>query len=125
MKTLHVNHVDNSGRVYCYKYDKFLKGTELLKDNTCNTCDYWAGHSMGFGVECLFDDACNKELEFFEDCNDSELHSKMQYHRLGLKTKKEVLATLKGFTDYSNLLTKEELAEDEEENITDEKETEK
>ena len=101
MKTLHNNFIDSSGRVYCYKYDRFLKSSELFIDSTCNNCVYMRGGLLGDGVSCEYDDLSGVDEITFNDAGDSELHSKMAQVRLGLKTKKEVLHALKSYNDYS------------------------
>lgn len=114
MKTKHINFTDSSGRVYCFKHDKLVS---LSKDNfmekECLNCPYFTDILQNTGVECTFDDGCNLTEIIFNDAGDSEYHSKMQYVNLGLKTKREVINSLKSFDDRSNELDSEENSEEE------------
>jgi len=103
MKHQHFNYVSNSGKVYCHHLDILANFVPEFITNACYKCPYFLETLAGFeGVICNFDDACDGENLSFDDAGDSELHSKMAAVRLGMKTKDEVLRTLKSYNDYSD-----------------------
>lgn len=110
MKVLHTNYVDSSGRIYCYHSDNLVTFDAEFIQSKCKNCPYYRELvPQGEGVVCEFDDACDSVNGIsFDDAGDAELHSKMQYVRLGLSTKEEVLAKLKSFNDYSEPEANEE-----------------
>jgi hypothetical protein len=98
MKTLHVNYVDDSGRVYCHRLAEIVSLNSRHFQAHCFKCPYFVDTaSNNGGVECEFDDASKEEWIEFIDSAESEKHSAYQYVRLGMKTKLEVDATLKGY----------------------------
>jgi hypothetical protein len=97
MKTNHVNYVDNSGRVYCYKVNRIVDYGKPFFDRFCMVCPYFVDTANMMGVECAFDDKCSQPSVVFDDSAESERHSRMVEVRLGLKTEAEVDRTLQGF----------------------------
>jgi hypothetical protein len=97
MKTRHVNYTDQSGRVYCHRLTDIVKLNAKHFERECFNCPFFKDTAGSLGVECEFDDACNEAEEYFVDAAESEKHSVYQYVRLGMKSKEEADATLKGY----------------------------
>ena len=109
MKTKHVNIIDDSERIYCYKHDALVKMNSDYIESTCGKCPYLHDvDAMEGSVTCLFDDACNEDRVEFDDAGDSEYHSKMQAYRLGLDTKNNIIDSLKCMNDFSAERTPED-----------------
>ena len=113
MKTLHSNIVDSSGRIYCYKHDVLTMLINGFIEKNCLKCSYFRDTLQGTGVACEFDDGCNEKSITFDDAGDSELHCKMQFVRLGLKTKDEVINSLKSYNQYDDESENKEEKDDE------------
>jgi len=97
MKSNHVNYVDNSGRVYCFRVDRIVSYGKGFFETFCSKCPYFKDSANMQGVECFFDDACGGGAVIFDDSSDSELHSKMVAVRLNLKTEAQVHRSLQGY----------------------------
>ena len=119
MKTVHNNIVDSSGRIYCYKHDVLTSLKNFMLDK-CLKCPYFNGDLQNTGVSCKFDDACNEQEIYFNDAGDSELHSKMQFGRLGLADKEDIIKTLKSYNDYDDAEKTKETEEENSDNPPDE-----
>ncbi len=97
MKTLHINHIDQSRRVYCYRNDALVTLSANFFQNNCFKCPYLVDDLNGTGVECEYDDASTDEQVVFWDASEAEKYAKMAAVRLKIDTEENVIARLKGY----------------------------
>ena len=97
MKTLHVNFVDESGRVYCHHQNDLIVLNAKYFHSHCFKCPYIRDTAGGRGVECEFDDHSKAEVVVFYDSAESEQYSQYAGVRMGIETVEQVDARLKGY----------------------------
>lgn len=101
IKTIHLNHPDASGRIYCHRINEITEASLKHEKEYCLDCPYFYGRTDDGGLECEFFDGSMEYSMSFTDPGDSEKWAQYLLVRMGVTSSVDVDARLKGYSDMS------------------------